>query len=183
MATKIMIDIESMALTPDALVLSIGATEFGLTSTGPQFGEERLYVPTIPEQLLLGRRVDQNTQRWWAVVEQAAQHHWLKPEVANTYTPINACIELAHFIKAKAPGEIWANGPQFDIAVLEHLFAQCGVAVPWNYSIIRDLRTIRKVLGEKRELPSLNAADEVAHHPLADNRMQIRSLWQCGIED
>ena len=36
----------------------------------------------------------------------------------------------------------WCQGPLFDYAILQNLYAQLGQPVPWNYWQIRDSRTL-----------------------------------------
>ena len=36
----------------------------------------------------------------------------------------------------------WCQGPLFDYAILQNLYGQMGVPVPWNYWQIRDSRTL-----------------------------------------
>ncbi len=179
---KMMIDIESLALTPDALVLSIGAIMFSMSPSGPNFGAEFFATPGITEQILMGRRVDPETQGWWATQPSSVQAHWRYPVDATS--PIQAMQNLRAFIvDEQKPKEIWANGIVFDIGVLEHLFAQTKVFVPWKYDAIRDARTYYKVMEPQHEAPVTAAArEDMAHHPLGDCRSQITRLWMHGLK-
>lgn len=182
----IMVDIETMALTPDALILSIAAVSFEPRSLQqPVNGEVRLLVPNFMDQVMLGRRIDPNTQKWWADAERAeAAAHWLTPEPSTQQTIRGALAELASFVRLMQPQRIWANGAVFDIGILEHAYRSVGFSIPWKYSAIRDSRTIRQ------ELPILDArvappTDQpqpvtVPHHPVSDCNVQINDLWLRG---
>ena len=45
---------------------------------------------------------------------------------------------------------IWAQGPVFDIAILENLYRQCGWPTPWQFWQISDSRTLFKTHGDPR---------------------------------
>lgn len=176
-APHVMIDIESMALTPDALVLSIGASKFDLEETGPVTPDPDFFVvPDFLEQVARARHVERGTQMWWSRQGQAVSAHWRNP---NKVTPVEeALLQLSEFVAGAKT--IWAKGPQFDIVVLEDLFRVFGHKVPWDYRIIRDVRTVVLTAKTKRPLPSVPIAEDMPHHPLGDCRIQIRELWMHG---
>lgn len=175
----VMIDIESLSLQPDALILSIGAVTFTCKSNdGPIFGQELLLVPSISEQLIAGRHVDQSTQDWWAGAQNdAARQHWLHPD--KTISMYDALIQLRSF--CRDAHTVWANGVVFDISVLEHAFRQKSIQVPWRYNIIRDARTVYDITKGVSGRPEfVEDPTEVAHHPISDCRIQVRRLWSAG---
>lgn len=77
----VMLDIETLSTRNDALVLSIGAVRFDcIGKDGPWLADERFFAtPDLTEQLLMGRAVDQPTQKWWAKQPPEAQAHWINP--------------------------------------------------------------------------------------------------------
>lgn len=178
---EIMLDIESLSLQPDALVLSIGAQTFTCEScVGPAIGGDLLLVPSMTQQIIAGRHVDQGTQQWWAEQPAEARLHWQAPLKENSVG--EALVRLADF--CKGADHIWANGICFDITVLEHLFRQNGVKVPWKYNAVRDARTVYDTgcIGsvEKREYVGPLSKDLVPHHPVHDCTQQIIRLWEAG---
>ena len=66
---------------------------------------------------------------------------------------------------------IWAQGPAFDIVILENLYRQLGKPVPWNYYTIRDSRTLLKALGDTRIFDSNSL-----HNALADSINQVVAI-------
>lgn len=174
-----MIDIETMALTPDALVLSIGAIAFDIHEAAPSFGDEFIRVPNFMDQVLMRRRIDPDTQKFWAEQTPEAQSHWR--DCVGTVHPKLACLALQGFIEEQQPEFIWAKGPQFDIVVLEHLFQQCSMQAPWKYSRIRDVRTACAILPPNARRPATSGMAVVPHHPVSDCREQVRALWECGL--
>lgn len=176
----IMIDIETMALTPDALVLSIGAMEFSLTAECPVFGDDILLVPDFMEQVSACRRIDQGTQTWWAKQPAEVSEHWRTP--SSAWRRMTAVISDLQAFVANAD-TVWAKGPQFDLVILENLLASAGHKAPWAYNAARDVRTaLYHCSAERRPGPfSDDVVVEMPHHPLSDCRVQIRQLWEAGV--
>lgn len=172
----IMIDIESLSLQPDALVLSIGACTFTCGTEYPTIGEKLLLVLDMTQQIIAGRHIDQGTQKWWAEQPEAASAHWKTPGKVH---PVNVALtELALFVR-DAP-RIWANGICFDITVLEHLYRQNGIKVPWKYNIVRDARTFYDNNRPWKQFTSEGVLIE--HHPVDDCISQINRLWEAGFD-
>jgi hypothetical protein len=65
---------------------------------------------------------------------------------------------------------IWAQGPVFDIVILENLYRMMGKPTPWPYYVIRDSRTLLKALGDDREGGAL------LHNALADAVSQAQAV-------
>jgi hypothetical protein len=68
---------------------------------------------------------------------------------------------------------IWAQGPVFDIAILENIYRQYGWPTPWQFWQIRDSRTLFGVHGDPR------IKGRVGHHnALADCIYQAQGVQQ-----
>ena len=67
---------------------------------------------------------------------------------------------------------IWGNGSDFDISILGEAYKRCDIKIPWNFWLVRDLRTILDV-GNVRmcDLPQTKL-----HHALYDCYRQIVGL-------
>ena len=65
----------------------------------------------------------------------------------------------------------WCQGPLFDYAILQNLYAQLGHPVPWQYWQIRDSRTLFDLVprdfGDERKQ---------AHNALADCYYQAKCI-------
>jgi len=178
MASKdVMLDIETMSTEPDALVLSIGAIKFDcLGKECPWFGERFFVVPDFMEQVMMGRSISKDTQKFWATQNPEAAAHWADPIPDSKISVQGAMLKL-HTFCSDAP-RIWANGIVFDIGILEGLFKQAHVKVPWKYNAPRDARTFYDTNPEVRKY-----AGEVSvlkHHPIVDCESQILRLWEHG---
>ena len=112
----------------------------------------------MDEQIALGRRVDEGTVDWWGT--QSA-------EVREEALGETDRVSIEDFTKALnkfvvGATRIWAQGPVFDIVILENLYRQIGKPAPWQYYTIRDSRTLLKALGDDRQGGAL------LHNALAD---------------
>ena len=179
MIKDVMLDIETLSTRNDALVLSIGAVKFDcIGKDGPWFGDQFFVVPSLIEQIMIGRHVDQKTQEFWQKQPLAASSHWNGPGVVPFKT-YEALRDLSEFIK-DAP-RVWANGIVFDIGILTSLYQSQNMAVPWKYNAVRDARTFYDTNASRRTVdPGIPVEDFIAHHPLGDCKMQIIKLWEHG---
>jgi hypothetical protein len=180
MATEnVMLDIETLSTATDALVLSIGATQFDSSPTGPKFGDEILLCPDIKEQLILGRQVDRSTQLWWKSQSAAAKAHWLDARPETIYSVRSALSILNQFVSGFE--KVWARGPHFDVSILQSLYEAVGMTPEWRYNGVRDVRTF---CSETPVLRNWEGARPLhpKHHPLRDNHEQIVDLWEHGYQ-
>lgn len=167
---RIMVDIETLATTPDAAIVSIGAVAFDENGLG-----ETLHISVSPESCRKhGRRVDKETVRWWERQPDEASHI-----LHGGRTLPAALAELAGFVDGV--GELWANSPAFDAVILESAFRACDAEAPWEYYQWRDVRTLRKCLPT---WPDELTRGGVEHDALDDARYQARCVrWTLeGLE-
>ena len=162
----IMLDIETLATSPDAVVLTFGAIKFDPFNPSIQMSAGIYFRIDVDEQIDLGRRVDEGTVAWWGT--QSA-------EVREEALGETDRVSLEDFTKALnkfvvGATRIWAQGPVFDIVILENLYRQIGKPAPWQYYSIRDSRTLLKALGDDRKGGAL------LHNALADAVSQAEAV-------
>ena len=162
----IMLDIETLATSPDAVVLTFGAIKFDPFNPSIQMSDGIYFRINVDEQIDLGRRVDEGTVAWWGT--QSA-------EVREEALGETDRVSLEDFTKALnkfvvGATRIWAQGPVFDIVILENLYRQIGKPAPWQYYSIRDSRTLLKALGDDRKGGAL------LHNALADAVSQAEAV-------
>jgi 3' exoribonuclease, RNase T-like len=180
--TDMMIDIETLALSnSNSLVLSFAAVKFNLRADGPVFGESITVVLDVAEQLLMGRKVDPLTQKWWSAPQQAeARVHWLKGEKRKLH---DGLYELCQFYGVGNETRLWANGAVFDIGNLSSLYEICSMFMPWPHHAVRDARTLYRTSNvQQRARPQFEAPPGPQHEPHADCVEQIWRLWECWPE-
>lgn len=176
MKNHVMVDIETLSLQPDALILSIGAVRFSEEGLG-----ETLYIEIdISDSLQHDRRVDGETLKWWISQDEKAKRV-LTDRGKEIYGPLSLRAALGLFNDWIASSGIddtiiWAKGPQFDIVVLEQSFKRLGFHIPWKYNNIRDFRTLLKLGTVQKELnyfeERLLFKDTVKHNALDDAMYQ-----------
>ena len=120
MAVDVMLDIETLATSPDSVILTFGAVKFNPFANSVD-GDKSMYVRiSVDEQIRLNRKVDENTVLWWGT--QAAD---VREEALGDHNRIS----LYEFTKQLnkflvGTDRIWAQGPVFDIVILENLYRQ-----------------------------------------------------------
>lgn len=135
-----MIDLETLGTTPNTPVISLGAVFFDLE--GKQLGPT-FYLPCdVSEQIARGRKPTGETIKWWMGQSDAAKkvfHEQAKPmkEVLTLFV---------QWYKANNPkgAYVWGNGSTFDISIMEDLFRDYGIPLPWGYNKAMDLRTFKR---------------------------------------
>jgi hypothetical protein len=176
-----MIDIETMSLHPhNALILSIGLTEFNPRGEELKLGRRLIITPEITPQLLLGRQVDASTQKFWAEQSMEASHHWTNPSCLWPLSSAATAIK-ERLVNAK---RVWANGILFDLSNIVSLCAQVKVDTPWHYRAPRDMRTFCEEMPITKQSEIGKAFDFydnykiVPHDPVSDCIVQAYKVWQ-----
>jgi exodeoxyribonuclease VIII len=174
---NIMLDLETLATTSDAVVVSIGAVAFDPT-TGVL--GERFYVELqdLEYQQSLGRKISANTVRWWLdqgpIVQRALADTPM--EHVDRVDMRTALERFARYIERNGDREalIWGNGADFDNMILGSLYQSAGYKAPWSYGRNRCYRTL-KALGIARGVIPPNRAG-VHHNALDDAVHQTEHL-------
>lgn len=139
----LMIDLETLGTTADAVILSVGAVKFDLESDA--IDEEGFYGSiSIESNMDLGRKIDEDTLLWWLKQPAAAQNvfHEDKLSLEQTLMDLSDWLGNAEWI-------VWAKGPGFDVAMLEHAYKRLGMSPPWAFWNVRCVRTYMALPGAK----------------------------------
>jgi 3' exoribonuclease, RNase T-like len=177
----VMVDIETMSLHKHkALILSVGMLEFDPSpEDAVLMGQSVLITPVIMPQIMLGRRVDPGTQKFWADEHRRdprSSDHFLN---AITLVSLDTMInQVREFCQDRA--HVWANGTQFDLSNLDGLAEDIGDPKElWHYRAPRDMRTFDKTNLEGRSVPLADALDipGVLHNPVYDCMAQAWRVW------
>lgn len=162
--TRIMVDIETRALSPRAAILQIGAVVIDNALNVTQ----KVFDACIDAQdSARYGEVDPGTDEWWAwQSDQVSRKVWSGTETSASVTGRFQLWMLGQR-DVLFDTEVWAQGPQFDLVALRWLFKQHGLSVPWKYNEERDLRTARKLIPvhvERDEhLPAHDALADAVH--------------------
>ena len=160
MNSDCMIDLETLATSTDAAILTIGAVKFD------PFGSEikepamdsfycKVDLDSCDE---LGLVTNDDTIAWWANQSKEAQEAAFDPE--GRIHIRDAFQQLYKFCWGAK--RVWSNGVGFDIIICEHVFKKLNKAVPWKFWETRDVRTAFD-LGINPQRPPVTA-----HHALED---------------
>lgn len=162
----IMLDLETLATSPDSVILTFGAVKFDPFDSSKPMDQGLYFRINVDEQIDLGRHVDEGTVAWWGTQSDEVREEALGEN--NRVSLEDFAKELNKFVVGA--NRIWAQGPVFDIVILENLYRQLGKPTPWPYYLIRDSRTLLKALGDTRKGGAL------LHNALADCVSQAEAI-------
>lgn len=153
----ISIDLETLATTPDAVILTIGIVD--------SIGSSLALAPSVEQQVAAGRRVEDATLQWW----------WRQGEEARAAlegptSRVGETQKMVHHYFASLRGSdyrVWGNGPSFDCEILASFLG----SRPWPFYQERCVRTAREVLGTRTEPKIAHCAISDAEAQLADVRL------------
>jgi hypothetical protein len=160
-----MIDLETLSTRPDAVILTVGAIKFNPYTQDDPY--DPLYFKVdVDAQTALGRHVQPDTIDWWGTQPQEIQDEALgegdRKDLDYTVKAINKW--------AVGVDTFWCQGPLFDFAILQSLYAQLNIPTPWDYWRIRDSRTLFSLYKETE------TAKADAHNALADCDYQAKKV-------
>lgn len=147
------VDIEGLAITPNAAVLSIGLALFSTTG----ITRSAHFLLDLEDQEKLGRHSGAGTVLFWMAQEEARKR--LIDKKQPKYTASEAHTLLREWSQGDVP--VWACGPDYDFTILKSLMQSIGKELPWKYWMQRDFRTI-KALAPALDIPKTNAHDAEA---------------------
>jgi hypothetical protein len=158
--TDCMIDLETLATSTDAAILTIGAVRFD------PFGAE-LKEPNMTSFYVrvdldscdeIGLVTNDDTIAWWANQSKEAQDEAFS---ADNRIHIREAFEQLYKFCWGAQ-RVWSNGSGFDIVICETVFNRIQKAVPWSFWQTRDCRTAFDLGIDAKRPPVLK------HHALED---------------
>jgi len=158
--TDVMIDLETLATSTDAAILTIGAVKFD------PFGKD-IQEPAMDSFYLrvdldscdrIGLVTNDDTIAWWAQQSKEAQEEAFGED--NRVDIADAMAQLYKFCWGAK--RVWSNGAAFDVPICETAFKRVGKAIPWSFWQVRDVRTAFD-LGINPHRPPVTA-----HHALQD---------------
>lgn len=163
LTANVMIDLETLGIASDAKIISIGAVVFDVEKDlGDTF--------YIELDWNCGGQIEANTVKFW--MQQASKGNL--PPMGNTVLSM-ALSKFIDYLKTVSENKeliVWANGSDFDIPKLYHVFSLCNYAPPWKYNNVRDYRTVSKLFSEYGLKP-----EKIGHHnALADAKWQAIHL-------
>ena len=160
-----MIDIEGLGTGPDTTILTIAAQGFEPLGDG-YYNEHSFYV-RVDLESQEGRSIQQGTIDWWATQPAESREEAF---AEDNRIPLRQALEELGKLAWHAR-RIWANGPTYDMNILEHAYKSLGMNIPWQFYNVRDARTVYSLYPDLPKPPT-------SHHALEDTRKQIDILQQ-----
>lgn len=158
--TDVMIDLETLATSPDAAILTIGAVKFdpfGDDAKDPTC--EKFYVRVDLDSCdRIGLVTNDDTIAWWANQSKEAQDEAFNPD--GRIDIVDAMNQLYKFCWGAK--RVWSHGAAFDVVICEHIFGKIQKAVPWKFWEVRCTRTLFDIGIDPKRPPVLK------HHALED---------------
>lgn len=158
--TDVMIDLETLATSTDAVILTIGAVKFdpfGRDIDEPAM--DSFYVKVdIDSCDELGLVANDDTIAWWSQQSKEAQAEAFEGD--DRVHIRDAFDQLYKFCWGAK--RVWSNGAAFDVPICEHVYRKLNKAIPWSFWSVRDVRTAFD-LGINPNRPPV-----LAHHALQD---------------
>ena len=162
-----MIDLETLDTRPSCTVLSLGAIKFDPTSnTEPH--SELYFKVCVDDQDRLGRTSSDDTIEWWGRQ---------KPEIMEEAFDQTGAVSVDEALRqinkwVVGVDTLWGQGYGFDYTIMEDMFRQGGMPIPWNFWIIRDSRTL---FGCCQKDPRKSMQTDL-HNALADAYFQSKAI-------
>ncbi len=138
--TDVMIDLETLATSTDAAILTIGAVKFdpfGRDVQEPAMDSfyVRVNLDSCDE---IGLVSNDDTIAWWANQDAAVKEEAFG-DGADRLHIRDAMDQLYKFCWGAK--RIWSNGAAFDVPICETAFKRLNKAIPWSFWQVRDVRT------------------------------------------
>lgn len=171
--SHIMLDLETLGNTADAVILSVAMVKFNLDE---EHDDGMQVFLDVEEQMLAGRSCRWSSIMWWMEQDDAARKTMLAAE--DRRLPVAVALEKVRTYINSTEYKIWANGASFDPPVLSLLFKQHMIEVPWNFRNLLDIRTI-KWLSKVRTDDVPDIVGGTKHDALTDCLWQIQYLLRA----
>ncbi|MGV1019316.1 3'-5' exonuclease [Empedobacter falsenii] len=161
-----MIDIETLSTEFDAVILSIAAVRFDM-STGQRDSAD-LHIRIDKQSCVdVGLKIDPDTVDWWLNQEDKARQEFLKNDDRSALK--EALKRLSIFINKD--DKVWSNGATFDLVIIRNAYKACKMDLPWEFYNERDVRTLSDLIPTIKENEPFVGTK---HNPLFDCLHQIK---------
>jgi len=165
-----MVDIETLGVETNSVVLTIGAVVFDPRSnkTGKEF-YVKIKLEDYAKYPQFG--IDYSTLTWWITQTESARE-----EAFLGNDRVSVKIALTRFKQFLPSGRLfmWSHGKEFDLPILKFAMETVGLECPWKFWDTRDTRTVYDVCGVN--LKTIPFDKHFAHHALGDCLRQIKGV-------
>ena len=166
---NIMLDLETLATTSNAVIWCLGAVRFDSNGL-----HDEIRIDIDPDSCEgFGLVKCPETVEWWATQSPEARAGMERPGMSLP-------VALEHFTRwVNAQGSsdetlVWGKGACFDCVIATNAYRAIGAVEPWRYYNQRCYRTIAKICPEVPFHPP-----KTPHDPLEDAVAQAEHLIEC----
>lgn len=171
----VMLDLETVASTSDAAILSIGVVAFDPHSSA--LGSRFYEVLDVERQLKqYGRKMSFATMRWWMGQSVEARTVFIQDHFDSVE---GSLCNLSNWLSSNEPEGVWGNGSDFDNVITLNLFDEVGVARPWSHSKNRCFRTLKNLKLPKEFIQPVR---EGTHHNALDDAIYQAQYLQAIVK-
>jgi exodeoxyribonuclease VIII len=165
----LMIDIETLGVQDDCVILSIGAAcNPNMSGLGLRF-EVNI---DKDDSIANGFKAEQATLDWWNKQSDASKEATLNSDEGMDVVSALGC--LYYYIKDiksyHTNIKLWAKG-NFDFRILEYHYKTLGLNCPWTFRELYDYRTVANLFPD---IPFI--APATAHIAIEDAKAQLKHL-------
>lgn len=160
----IMIDLETLGVTPTAPVIAIGACRFDGAGVYDTFYANI----SLEEECKRGAIIEPGTTKWWIAQGTMARDALFQDEVS----PQRGLDHFRQWALSEGPGPIWGNGAAFDNAILNAMARRHLGAPITDHTLDRCYRTVRNLFPQAPRPLRLGTH----HHALTDAIYQAKHL-------
>lgn len=164
----VMVDLETLSTTKNALILSIGAVVFDMYNVL----NETFYQNVEALHQFSFRHTDTKTIEFWDRPEQKEAKASLTENAVGLKDALQSFRTWCLKDTDKEDIQLWCNGTSFDLAILETAYKDIGTPMPWKFFNERDYRTMKNVF---RHVPKPTFSG-TQHNALADAINQAQHL-------
>jgi DNA polymerase III epsilon subunit-like protein len=132
----VMIDLETLGVYTDSIILSIGAVKFA-----PDKIKETFHIGVDPQSCAdVGMTVGLDTVMWWMKQDEESRSQLVSMERYPLEEMLSRFSEWIH-----PDDKVWGNGAAFDNVILRKAYDLCGLETPWKFANDRCYRTIKSL--------------------------------------
>ena len=165
MAVHAMIDLETLDVTPQASVLTVGGVKFDPNSDAEPYGE---FYYKLDLDAQNSRKVNDSTIAWWGQQDPKVQE-----EAFSEHDRTHPTVFLDSLPKWMVGVDVlWGHGYGFDITIIEDMLRQLAKPIPWQFWQVRDSRTLFAMA----KVDPRKAMQSDLHNALADAYFQAKGV-------
>lgn len=163
MHNYVMVDLETLSLSPMPYICSIGAVSFNVNGIHGEF------YRNVRREIQPDADIDLSTVAWWMSQPDEARAEILTEDGMSL---TSALIQFIDFIEEVKPYKIFSNGATADLVWLKNAISVNGLVCPWSHFQEACFRTLRDLA----PLDINPRSTGVAHHALHDAKSQAEHL-------